>query len=212
MIHSELTDQLNDLGLLDANVAEGSDELVYDEYEDYDDEYGANYSAVDSDINGYTIELIDMASGNRLASQDEEEIWKLAEPTVICLAGAVSEPEDEAPIQAAIDSACTASLLDLTYINRSCLSNVRRCHGVAVRGIDRKAAPIPASYVARHSVIDTVFLGEFKNLISVCKLFDSGHSIDGNHNHINVRNKDGIIVLTGIRDKSNLFMTDLSRS
>ena len=203
--------QITDMERIDANIAEsGKGTTMYeDDDEEYDDEYGANYSTVDGDINGYTLEIIDMASEKRLDVDEVDNVWNNATPTVQCFNTDVSESVGD--IIAAIDSACSGTLIDIKHINDPSLSNVRPCHGVGIRGIDRKAAAIPATYVAKHRIVGTSFLGEFKNLISVSRMFDSGHSIDGQNDHIHIRNKlNNEIVLTGVRDKGNMFVANIS--
>ena len=96
------------------------------------------------------------------------------------------------------------------HINDSSLTNARVCHGVGVGGIHRNAPPLPVAYIARHKIVGTVFIGDFRNLVSVSKLFDTGHSLEGDHNHLHVRSKEGKVVLTGVRDHQNMLMANLS--
>ena len=209
---SDMEEQIADMELLDANIAHAAKTEAFEEFEDegYDEEFGANYSTVDNDINGYTLEIVDIDS-NKLLSKDEvEETWNLATAVVECYNTEVTESIGD--VLAALDSACSATLIDQIHINDPMFTAIRPCYNVGVRGIDRKAKAIPARYVGKHKVVGTVFFGEFKNLISVSRLFDSKHKIDGQDDHINVRNSKGDIVLTGIRDTSNMFMINLSAS
>ena len=215
-IELSLEEQIDDMELLDANIAESEKQSSLENDEEYDEEFGANFSTVqdDIDIEGYTLQLVDLTTEKQLNKEEAEKVWSDADDVKLCECYNVTtaDVKPDIDIIAAIDSACSATLIDQMHINDPVFKNIHPCYNVGVRGVDRKAKAIPARYVGKHPIVGTVFFGDFKNLISVSRLFDMGHKMDGYQNHINIRDKDDKIILTGLRDKSNMFMTNLSHT
>ena len=168
----------------------------------------------DVDIEGYTLQLVDLTTEKQLDMEEAERVWSDADEVKLCECYNVTmaDVKPDIDIIAAIDSACSATLIDQMHINDPVFKNIHPCYNVGVRGVDRKAKAIPARFVGKHPIVGTVFFGDFKNLISVSRLFDMGHKMDGHQNHINIRDKDDNIILTGLRDTTNMFMTNLSRT
>jgi len=84
------------------------------------------------------------------------------------------------------------------------LRDVDRQYGKAVIGVtgDKK----PLSFKGNHDIIDKVHLGDVtSNLISLPKILDRGGAIYGNEMGCLIWNKDGELIIIGIRGSKNMY-------